>query len=312
MQQSPPPTPSNIFVLHPTSACVLSYCCEYRCSPLLERLSSRSCPCSPRATPVRPPTRRSSLNVAFSPPTKKNATNTTTTTDNNNGDEKSVREKAQDLADLLGNTDRIHAERRKAKDLRSQYGGYGASEPPRLSSGSGEDRGSSRDSYGGGGGGGGGGRSSGEVNDDWRAGYDRSPTPPPVEPRRSVGSGSEPSRSESIDFDEGRQGYSGRLSQYQEQERREASKASQPQRCVKNGYVIHGILFVPDFLAIGTQLVLTPPPPPPPSDVRFPPPVYRIVRSIYTGFLRLLVFFFSSGGSTHIQHPPRPIGTPLP
>ncbi|CAN0355111.1 unnamed protein product, partial [Pylaiella littoralis] len=150
-----------------------------------------------------------------------------------------IREKAQDLANLLGNTDRIYAERRKAKDLRSQYGGYGASDPPRFSSSGGGGGGGGgdyssrdfpadppRDSYSGGGGMG---RSSGEMSDDWRAGYDRSPTPPLVESQRSVGS-----RSESIDFDEGRQGYSGRLSQYQEQERREASLASQPQSSSRN------------------------------------------------------------------------------
>ncbi|CAM9696630.1 unnamed protein product, partial [Hapterophycus canaliculatus] len=48
-----------------------------------------------------------------------------------------VREKAQDLANLMSNPDRIQAERRKAKDLRAQYSGYGGDVPPRLSAGGG-------------------------------------------------------------------------------------------------------------------------------------------------------------------------------
>ncbi|CAM9451354.1 unnamed protein product [Scytosiphon promiscuus] len=149
-----------------------------------------------------------------------------------------VREKAQDLASLVRNPDRIHAERRRAKDLRSQYSGYGADVPPRLSSGSGSSGGTRefpssvpRDTYVSRGvaGGGGQGRDSGEISDDWTAGYDRSPTPPPIEARRVIGRDSG-GRSQSIDFDEGREGYSGRLSQYQEQEKREASLASQPRR----------------------------------------------------------------------------------
>lgn len=145
------------------------------------------------------------------------------------------------MANLLGNPDRIHAERRRAKDLRSQYSGYGASDLPRLSSsGGGGTLGggsssrsipasrpfeSSADR-------GGGGRSSGEIGDEWGAGYDRSPTPPPIEARRVLGGrGGIGDRSESINFDEGREEYSGRLSRYQEQERREASQASRSRRC---------------------------------------------------------------------------------
>lgn len=139
---------------------------------------------------------------------------------------------------LISNPDRVHAERRKAKDLRAQYTGYGADIPPRLSAGSGRSgssrdfpSSSPRDSYAdrGSTGGGGQGRDSGDISDDWTAGYDRSPTPPPIEARRVIGRGSG-GRSQSIDFDEGREGYSGRLSRYQEQEKREASLASRPRR----------------------------------------------------------------------------------
>lgn len=154
---------------------------------------------------------------------------------------KIVREKAQDLANLLGNPDRIQAERRRAKDLRAQYSGYGASDPPRLSSSGGGGGGSSsrdippsRPYESSAGRGGGGGRSSGEISDDWRAGYDRSPTPPPIEARRVIGGRGVGDRSESINFDEGREEYSGRLSRYQEQEKREAFQASRPRRCEKS------------------------------------------------------------------------------
>lgn len=96
--------------------------------------------------------------------------------------------------------------------------------PPRLSGGSG---GGSRPPHDSSGGGGGSGRNSGEIRDDWRAGYDRSPTPPQIDARRAVGG-----RSESIDFDEGREGYRGRLSRFQEQEKREARLASGGRRLV--------------------------------------------------------------------------------
>lgn len=155
-----------------------------------------------------------------------------------------MREKAQDLASLIGNPDRVHAERRRAKDLRAQYSGYGADVPPRLSSGSGGGGGSGssssrdfpsstpRDTYQADKGGGAHGRDSGEISEEWTAGYDRSPTPPAIEARRVIGrsSGGAGGRSQSIDFDEGREGYSGRLRGYQEQEKREATLASQPRR----------------------------------------------------------------------------------
>ncbi len=127
--------------------------------------------------------------------------------------------------ELLNNPDRIQAERRKAKDLRSHGGGGGRGGsyldvPPSRPYDSYADRGS--------GGIGAGGRSSGEISDDWRAGYDRSPTPPAIDTRRAIGGGG--GRSESIDFDEGREGYSSRLSRFQEQERQQAALASQPRR----------------------------------------------------------------------------------
>lgn len=126
-----------------------------------------------------------------------------------------VRDKSRELVSLLGNPDLIQAQRRNARDLKPQYNGYGGDMPRRLSGGSGGSSRPPHDSSGGGGG-----RNSGEISDDWRAGYDRSPTPPHVDARRVVGG-----RSESIDFDEGREGYSGRLSRFQEQEKREASLA---------------------------------------------------------------------------------------
>ncbi|CBJ31753.1 conserved unknown protein [Ectocarpus siliculosus] len=129
-----------------------------------------------------------------------------------------VREKARELVSLMDNPDLIQAQRRNARDLKSQYNGYGGDMPPRLSGGSG---GGSRHPHDSSGGGGGSGRNSGEISDDWRAGYDRSPTPPQIDARRAVGG-----RSESIDFDEGREGYSGRLSRFQEQEKREAKLVS--------------------------------------------------------------------------------------
>ena len=160
-----------------------------------------------------------------------------------------VRERSRDLASLLTNPDRIQAERRKAKDLRSQYGRGGGGRGGGRGGGGGgssfRDVPASRpsDSYadrGGRGGGGAEGRSSGEVSDDWRAGYDRSPTPPMVDTRRAIGGGGGGGgggrggghgRSESIDFDQGREGYSSRLTRYQEQERQQASQASHSRRC---------------------------------------------------------------------------------
>ncbi|CAM9443166.1 unnamed protein product [Ectocarpus sp. 6 AP-2014] len=141
-----------------------------------------------------------------------------------------IREQSRELVNLMGNPDLVQAQRRNARDLKPQYNGYGGEVPPRLSGGRGSGARSSHDSSGGGGGGDGGGRNSGEINEDWRAGYDRSPTPPQVDARRVVGG-----RSESIDFDEGREGYSGRLSRFQEQERREASLASGGRRNSRDG-----------------------------------------------------------------------------
>ncbi|CAM9466513.1 unnamed protein product, partial [Laminaria digitata] len=135
-----------------------------------------------------------------------------------------VREKAQELADLIGNPDRVRAERLKARDLKAQYSGYGAHMSPRPSTGSSRDISSPRDDAHGDSAGSGG-RYSGEISDDWRAGYDRSPTPPDLDWQRAIGGNGGGAISDKIDFDAGREGYSGRLSQYQEKERREASQA---------------------------------------------------------------------------------------
>lgn len=134
--------------------------------------------------------------------------------------------------DLMGNPDRVRAERLKARDLKAQYSGYGARAPTRLTTGSSRELPSSPRDYSASGGGG---RDSGEISDDWRAGYDRSPTPPHIEARRVVGRDRTSSiGSDKIDFDAGREGYSGRLTRYQEQERREASlsSGSRARRCV--------------------------------------------------------------------------------
>lgn len=134
-----------------------------------------------------------------------------------------MREKARDLLELLSEPERIREERLKARDLKAQYSGYGSGTLTKHSS-SKLDMGSSprdlsdRVS-----------RSVESVNveDDWRAGYSRSPSPVPVESGRalgrdSVGSGG----SDKIDFDAGREFYSSRISRFQEQERREASLSS--------------------------------------------------------------------------------------
>lgn len=149
--------------------------------------------------------------------------------------------------DLLGNPDRIRSERLRARDLKNQYtaydgsgssGGYAPASVPDPSSSSAREFHSSSSS-----------RdwdrpqrdvpaSGGYVGDEWSAGYDRSPSPPAVLPR-AVGGARGHGRnlstgSDKIDFDSGREGYSGRLSQYQEQERREAAaQAEGERRCVR-------------------------------------------------------------------------------
>lgn len=119
----------------------------------------------------------------------------------------------------------MRAERLKARDLKAQYSGYGSSmDFSSLPNAHGEISDTAA-----------GARYSGEISDDWRAGYDRSPTPPEMEGQRAIGgNGNGGPISGKIDFDAGREGYSGRLSQYQEKERREASQAgsSRSRRCV--------------------------------------------------------------------------------
>lgn len=145
-----------------------------------------------------------------------------------------MREKARELVDLLGNPDRIRAERLRTRDLKNQYSGYGSAAapapplPPKPSSFGGSGGGDSSREF----------HSSssprnwdesdrddgGYVGDEWSAAYDRSPSPPAVIPghfeghRRTSSTGSD-----KIDFDAGREEYSGRLSRYKEQEKREAA-----------------------------------------------------------------------------------------
>ncbi|CAN0044793.1 unnamed protein product, partial [Ectocarpus sp. 12 AP-2014] len=69
-----------------------------------------------------------------------------------------VREKSRELLSLMDNPDLIQAQRRNARDLKSQYNGYGGDMPPRLSGGSG---GGSRPRHDSSGGDGGSGRNSG-------------------------------------------------------------------------------------------------------------------------------------------------------
>lgn len=147
-----------------------------------------------------------------------------------------VREKAREMVDLLQSPERVRFERLRARNLKAQYSGYGSQGPSRPSLGdydsSSRDLSSSRKV---GGGTGGGGRDSGDISDDWTAGYDRSPTPPSVEARRVEGHRRTSSTgSDKIDFYAGREEYSGRLSRYQEKERKEASlgSGSRSRRCV--------------------------------------------------------------------------------
>lgn len=131
-----------------------------------------------------------------------------------------MREKARDLLELLSEPERIREERLKARDLKAQYSGYGSGTLTKHSSSKLDMGPSPRD------------RSvkvsrSVEVEDDWRAGYSRSPSPVPVESGRALGRDSVSSGgSDKIDFDAGREFYSSRISRFQEQERREASLSS--------------------------------------------------------------------------------------
>lgn len=158
-----------------------------------------------------------------------------------------MRERARDLLDLLRNPDRIRAERLKARELKEQYSGHGPSSYFKSSESS-RDLGpvsSGADEWGDGGGagsrgrGGSGGRGEGrDLNDDWAAGYERSPSPSPP-PSRGRPSHSRTSSvgSDRIDFDTGRGGYSERLSAFQEQEKREAVLAATRGRWVEVTHV---------------------------------------------------------------------------
>lgn len=151
-----------------------------------------------------------------------------------------MRERAYELVELLGNPDRIRAERLKARELKALYSGYGGGSvpapPPKPSSGDG----SSRDfrssnsprhwdeahratrSVGARGGGGGGNFGRDDIGDEWAAAYERSPSPSPVW-RQSGHDRTQSVGSDTIDFDTGREEYSGRLSRYQEKEKAEAA-----------------------------------------------------------------------------------------
>ncbi|CAM9105169.1 unnamed protein product [Choristocarpus tenellus] len=138
-----------------------------------------------------------------------------------------VREKAANLTQLLGSPELIRSERLKARDLKSKFIGYSATDPQVNERGSYSSSQARRQELERGNGSAGSDFGSDELNydaDDWAAGYDRSP-PPSISGdghRDSVTSG----QSDKIDFDTGREEYSSRLSRYKLQEKQKSSKGT--------------------------------------------------------------------------------------